>query len=158
MGCTQQERLELQVLSGANCSWNQPGLTLSPLHCMLQLYVTAITSSPHMLQLYVSTVVVCPSCIMWSLHAASCLSTTSSERRQVLHSNASFVLCSTAELCVTAVLCAVAMWRVDWEEEAVEARKQSIAMQAERLLHSSSCDAPDVEQLGWGTAGLLPSR
>lgn len=82
----------------------------------------------------------------------------SSERRQVLHSNASFVLCSTAELCVTAVSCGASMWRVDWEEEEAEARKQSIAMQAERLLHSSSCDARDVEQLGWGTAGLLPSR
>ena len=37
------------------------------------------------------------------------------------------------------------MWRVDWEEEAVEARKHSIAMQAERLLQGSPCDVTDVE-------------
>ena len=78
----------------------------------------------------------------------SCLP-TSSDNKQVLHSNASSVLCSTAEVCVTAVSCGVSMWRVDWEEEAVEARarKQSIAIQAEtlRLLQSSSRDARDVE-------------
>ena len=37
------------------------------------------------------------------------------------------------------------MWRVDWEEEAAEARKHSIAMQAERLLQGSPCDVTDVE-------------
>ena len=37
------------------------------------------------------------------------------------------------------------MWRVDWEEEAVQARKHSIAMQAERLLQGSPGDVTDVE-------------
>ncbi len=37
------------------------------------------------------------------------------------------------------------MWRVDWEEEAVQARKQSIAMQAERLLQASPGGGTDVE-------------
>ena len=45
-----------------------------------------------------------------------------------------------AILYVTAILCGVSMWRVDWEQEAVEARKQSIAVQAERLLSGSACD------------------
>lgn len=46
---------------------------------------------------------------------------------------------------VTAILCGVSMWRVDWEQEAVEAQKQSIALQGERLLQGSACDEDDVE-------------
>ena len=50
------------------------------------------------------------------------------------------------------------MWRVDWEQEAVEARKQSIAVQGERLLPGSACDVSDVENSMDGTpqGSLLP--
>lgn len=63
-----------------------------------------------------------------------------------------------AGLYFTAILCGVSMWRVDWEQEAVEARKQSIAVQAERLLPGSACDVSDVENsLDGGPQGsLLP--
>lgn len=67
------------------------------------------------------------------------------EALQELNQATSCVLCLTDGLCVAATLCGVSMWRVDWEEEAVQARKQSIAMQAERLLQGSSCDVTDVE-------------
>ncbi|KAL3156932.1 hypothetical protein ABBQ38_001194 [Trebouxia sp. C0009 RCD-2024] len=58
----------------------------------------------------------------------------------------------------TAILCGVSMWRVDWEQEAVEARKQSIAVQAERLLPGSACDGGDVENSleGAPQGSLLP--
>ena len=55
------------------------------------------------------------------------------------------VLYLTAVLWITAILCGVSMWRVDWEGEAVEARKHSIALQAERLLQGPPCDVTDVE-------------
>ena len=65
------------------------------------------------------------------------------------HSMASVQLCSalhlTDVLWIAAILCGVSMWRVDWEGEAVEARKHSIALQAQRLLQGSPCDVADVE-------------
>ena len=52
------------------------------------------------------------------------------------------------------------MWRVDWQEEAVQARKHSIAMQAERLLQGSPCDVTDVENSlnGAPQGSNLPGR
>ncbi|DBA68436.1 TPA: hypothetical protein ACH3X2_013734 [Trebouxia sp. C0005] len=48
---------------------------------------------------------------------------------------------------VTALLCGVSMVRVDWEEEAGEAQKHSIARQADRLSQHPSNDGTDVENM-----------
>ncbi|DBB06227.1 hypothetical protein WJX82_010050 [Trebouxia sp. C0006] len=48
---------------------------------------------------------------------------------------------------VTALLCGVSMVRVNWEQEAEEAQKHSIARQADRLLQHPSNDGTDVENM-----------
>ncbi len=46
-----------------------------------------------------------------------------------------------------ALLCGVSMVRVDWEQEAEEAQKHSIARQADRLLQHPSNNGTDVENM-----------
>lgn len=46
-----------------------------------------------------------------------------------------------------ALLCGVSMVRVNWEQEAEEAQKHSIARQADRLLQHPSNDGTDVENM-----------
>ena len=50
------------------------------------------------------------------------------------------------------------MWRVNWEEEAGEARKHSLAMQAERLMQNPSADLGDVENSLNGEGSRLPGE
>ena len=61
-------------------------------------------------------------------------------------------------MCAAALLCGVSMWRVNWEEEAVEARKHSLAMQAERLLQNPSADMDDDENSLNGQGSHLPGE
>ena len=46
-----------------------------------------------------------------------------------------------------ALLCGISMVRVDWEQEAEEAQKHSIARQADRLSQHPSNDGTDVENM-----------
>lgn len=50
-----------------------------------------------------------------------------------------------------ALLCAVSLLRVDWTQEAEDARKRSVASEAERLLQHPSNDLRDVENILEGT-------
>ena len=50
------------------------------------------------------------------------------------------------------------MWRVNWEEEAVEARKHSLAMQHERLMHEPHAGNGDVENSVNGEGSRLPGE